>query len=63
LRDTLALSPGERGSFRPVLESSFVFGAIATSSAFVEKVVREAAAPASPKRGERSSLSWGRGPG
>jgi hypothetical protein len=67
VRGTLALtptlSPEEREHPLASLESSFVFGAIAAASAFVEKVVRQAAASASPKRGERFSLSWGRGPG
>jgi hypothetical protein len=60
---TPALSPGERESLLASLESSFVLRAIAATSSFVERAVRQPTVSASPKRRERSSLSWGRGLG
>ena len=60
---TPALSPGERGSEAALLENSFVTVAIAAASSFAGKTARQPGASAPPKRGERFSLSWGRGPG
>jgi hypothetical protein len=60
---TLTLSPGEREERVERSEFSDVFFAIAVSGQFGGNVDEKLAASAPLKRGERFSLSWGRGPG
>jgi len=60
---TLTLSPEEREQLSASLRSFEARCLIPASWSFAEKTARFTEHLASPKRGEKFSLPWGRGPG